>query len=309
MIQSLASGEIDIGIGLTEGWISGLANGKQNSSTLPYRIIGSYVASPLCWAISAGAHSKVTSVDQLRGSKIGVSRIGSGSYVMPFVLADRKGWLEFGRPSSGASEPNQGEELDKDQLQGGQLGKKQVGKDEYFTPAAHAPKGEHVADTGADDAGESSSKPPFEFIPLQTFEKLRKGVNDGTIDAFMWEHFTSKKYYDNGEIRRIGEIYTPWASWKIVARDPKEKNISKMLDSINKGISHFREEQEEAVKYIHTNLDYSEADAQSWLKTVDFSPDVKDPVVGDLKKAYDILMKAGVIDGSLPLEETHVKIT
>ena len=33
----------------------------------------------------------------------------------------------------------------------------------------------------------------------------------------MWEHFTSKRYYDNGGIKRVGEIYTPWSSWKIVA--------------------------------------------------------------------------------------------
>jgi len=59
----------------------------------------------------------------------------------------------------------------------------------------------------------SSTSAPFENIPLQTFEKLRNGVNNSTIDFFMWEHFTSKRYYDNGEIKRIGEIYTPWPSW------------------------------------------------------------------------------------------------
>ena len=59
----------------------------------------------------------------------------------------------------------------------------------------------------------SSNSTPFQTIPLQTFGKLRNGVNDKTVDFFMWEHFTSKRYYDNGEIKRIGEIYTPWPSW------------------------------------------------------------------------------------------------
>lgn len=61
------------------------------------------------------------------------------------------------------------------------------------------------------------SKAPFENVPLNTFEKLREGVNDGTVDFFMWEHFTSKRYYDNGEIKKIGEIYTPWPSWWVLS--------------------------------------------------------------------------------------------
>ena len=104
------------------------------------------------WAISTGSKREINSVADIENGKIGVSRIGSGSYVMGFVLADSQGWL-------------------------------------------------------------SSTTAPFENIPLQTFEKLRNGVNDSTVDFFMWEHFTSKRYYDNGEIKRIGEIYTPWPSW------------------------------------------------------------------------------------------------
>src|SRR6195952_3084401 len=109
------------------------------------------------WAISTGAKRDISSIADLKNAKVGVSRIGSGSYVMSFVLADQQGWLS------------------------------------PLSPA------------------------PFEFTPLQTFEKLRNGVNDSTVDFFMWEHFTSKRYYDNGEIKRVGEIYTPWSSWKIVA--------------------------------------------------------------------------------------------
>lgn len=235
MIQSLQSAEIDVGIGLTEAWVAGIAkaNGKP-----AYRIVGSYVRTPLCWAISTGTGRDISRVEQLRGGKIGVSRIGSGSYVMPFVLADQNGWLE----------------------KGGDI--------------------------------------PFEFIPLQTFEKLRAGVNDETVDAFMWEHFTSKKYYDNGEIKRIGEIYTPWASWKIVARDPEDGRVKDLFKKIDKGIRYFRENQSEAVEHISKNLDYSAEDAKEWLKTVDFVDDTSDVGKEDILKTIDILGKAEVIDSA-----------
>jgi hypothetical protein len=236
MIQSLQSAEIDIGIGLTEAWVAGTAKSEGKPA---YKMVGSFVHSPLCWAISTGMSRNINRVEQLRGAKIGVSRIGSGSYVMPFVLADRLGWLD-----------------------------------------------------------ENTEKSPFEFVPLQTFEMLRAGVNDGTVDAFMWEHFTSKRYYDSKEIKRIGEIYTPWASWKIVAREVEDEKLRTLFESMNKGIKHFRENQDEAVDYISGNLDYSAEDAREWLKTVEFVDDTSEVGVDDIKQTIDILGKAGVIDAS-----------
>ena len=72
-MTSLQSNEIDIGIGLTEGWISFL--GKQRGAG-GFKMVGTYVQTPLCWAISTGAERDLDSVEQLNSKKIGVSRIG-----------------------------------------------------------------------------------------------------------------------------------------------------------------------------------------------------------------------------------------
>lgn len=139
--------------------------------------------------------------------------------------------------------------------------------------------------------------PPFDVVPLQTFAKLREAVNDSTADFFMWEHFTSKKYYDNGEIKRIGEIYTPWSSWKIVSRDPHDNRLEGMFEKINKGVEYFGRHNEEAIEYISTQLDYSAEDATEWMKTVKFAEDVKGVSKDTIDKTIDILRKAGVIEG------------
>lgn len=152
----------------------------------------------------------------------------------------------------------------------------------------------------------SSSGPPFENIPLQTFEKLRNGVNDSTVDFFMWEHFTSKRYYDNGEIKKIGEIYTPWPSWQIVATSQlvqnseggKDTRLEELFEKIDKGVRYFGNNQAEAVKYISTALDYSEADAKEWLKTVRFATSTKGVDVAVVEKTVEILKKAGVVGES-----------
>lgn len=236
LVKLLNDDKVDLAIGLTEGFISDIAKGNNNNT-----IIGTYVKSPLCWAISTGLNrSDLTSRDQLNGATVGVSRIGSGSYVMLYVLANQ---LKFDKA--------------------------------------------------------------FSFNVLDNFKNLRDGVNQGVADFFMWEHFTSKRYYDNGEIKRIGEIYTPWPSWVIVASkkalEGKADAIDDFSQGVIKGIEYFNQNPDEAVKWIAENLDYTEDDAREWLKTVEFNPDLKidwETVVNNTKAT---LQQAGVLTDS---EET-----
>jgi len=122
----------------------------------------------------------------------------------------------------------------------------------------------------------------------------------------MWEHFTSKRYYDNGEIKKIGEIYTPWSSWKIVAstqlvqasESGKDTRLDELFEKIDKGVRYFESNHAEAVKYISTSLDYSEADAKEWLKTVRFASKTKGVDVAVIQKTVDVLEKAGVLGES-----------
>lgn len=243
MIVAIRSGEIDVGIGLTEGWIAGL--GKEEAASDPgYVLVGTYVETPLCWAISTGAtRNDISSVDDLAGGKIGVSRIGSGSYVMGFVLADQQKWLS-----------------------------------------------------------PSGSSPYSDTVVLDNFKNLRDGVNSDKADFFMWEHFTSKKFYDSGEIKRVGEIYTPWSSWKIVASTKlcdtgkMDTRVEKMFGQLDQGIKYFEENPEEAVQYISSQLGYTTSDATEWLKTVRFpsaTRGVKSEVVDD---CVAVLQKAGVLE-------------
>lgn len=192
------------------------------------------------WAISTGAdRPDIPSLAALRGGKIGVSRLGSGSFVMGAVLADAQGW----------------------------------------------------------------AAPPYsDTVVLHTFEALRGAVNSGAADFFMWEHFTSKRYYDSGEIRRVGEIYTPWSSWKIVASTgliesggTLDERVGVLFGKLDEGVRYFEEHQEEAVRYISTELDYSEEDAREWLKTVKFPARTEGVDLGIVEKTVRVLRKAGVL--------------
>lgn len=243
LIKLLNGKEVDIAIGLTEAFISDIAKGNET-----YKLIASYVKSPLCWAVSTGFNrSDINSLSDLQSKDIGVSRIGSGSYIMSFVLGLQQKFVE---------------------------------------PFFH------------------------QFKVVSNFQNLRDSVNqkftpeDGlkNSDAFMWEHFTSKKYYDNKEIKKIGEIYTPWPSWVIncnsqVLASEKTK-VDQFLTGVRQGIKYFWDNQDESTTHIANNLDYSKEDANEWIKTVEFNQ-----LVGEssldweriVVNTAEVLKKAGVL--------------
>ena len=149
------------------------------------------------------------------------------------------------------------------------------------------------------DTGEHA----FTIIPLETFEKLRQAVNADTADFFMWEHFTSKRYFDNGEIKKIGDIYTPWSSWKIAARHSGDERIPDLFTKLNQGVRHFLGHTDEAVTYISSELDYSEEDAREWLKSVVFAKDVRGVSKKTVKDTIAVLSAAGCVPREASVEK------
>lgn len=141
----------------------------------------------------------------------------------------------------------------------------------------------------------SSSNDSFEVVPIGDFAALRKAVNEGKADFFMWEHFTTRKFWENGEVKYVGDIETPWPSWVIAARNTATSFMPEVMEKINKGIEHFKQHPEEAIEYITSTMHYGKADAEEWMKTVRFPDDVHGVPQSMVRNTVDILKKAGVL--------------
>ena len=76
LTASLKDDSIDVAIGLTEGFVADLGKTHAKSEEPAYRLVGTYVESPLCWAISVGNKSPIDNAQELEGKRVGVSRIG-----------------------------------------------------------------------------------------------------------------------------------------------------------------------------------------------------------------------------------------
>jgi hypothetical protein len=84
MCQKLRTGELDVAIILTEGIVKDI---NQGSSA---RILMPYVTSPLNWGVFTGANSSIKSADEINNFPIAISRFGSGSHLMSYVLAKKE---------------------------------------------------------------------------------------------------------------------------------------------------------------------------------------------------------------------------
>ena len=196
MIANLKKGEVDLIVALTEGLVCDIAKGGSD-----LRILGTYVSTPLCWAVSgqgsggggsgastpaqapatasastsAPAEERPSDISDLRGKTFGISRYGSGSHLMAYVLATQRGW----NPQTDISFKVEGK-----------------------------------------------------------FEQLRDSVNSGDTAAFMWETFTTKPFHDSGECSRLGDISTPWPCFMVAGMKPI---VSSKLPAIRAALAAVRE--------------------------------------------------------------------
>src|SRR5690554_4140706 len=87
MVRGLHNNTLDIAVLLTEGITKAILQG------LDAKIIQVYVTTPLHWGIHVAQHDKsIQNVDELEGKTFAISREGSGSELMAYVLADNQGW-------------------------------------------------------------------------------------------------------------------------------------------------------------------------------------------------------------------------
>lgn len=86
MIRGLETGTLDIAVLLTEGITKAILQG------LKAKIVQVYVVTPLHWGIHVPFHSEIKTVDQLEDKTFAISREGSGSQLMTYVIANQEGW-------------------------------------------------------------------------------------------------------------------------------------------------------------------------------------------------------------------------
>ena len=86
MCNMLEEKETDLAIILTEGITKSIVEGNQA------KIVQGYINSPLLWGIHVAAGSSYKDLSELEGTRAAISRYGSGSHLMAYVMAEAQQW-------------------------------------------------------------------------------------------------------------------------------------------------------------------------------------------------------------------------
>ena len=148
--------------------------------------------------------------------------------------------------------------------------------------------------------------PPFQVVVCGPFEKLREAVNGKKAEVFMWEHYTCQKYFNNGELKKLGEVTTPWNGWHVAIRgsqsDPRVKSV--LYPALQQGLDHFKSDKEDAIDFITANMEYSKEDAEAWYDEVKYPSGFGEINSSGIQAAIKSLRTSGFIQsGEVVLED------
>lgn len=115
----------------------------------------------------------------------------------------------------------------------------------------------------------------LKFYVAGNFQALRDYVNAHDDAAFMWSEDMSQPYYDSGEIKRIGEITTPWPSFLVCSLSSYAINHEKELRALSAAL-------QEACELFRSTKDIHIDIAQLHEHTID-----------DTKRWYDAVSITG----------------
>jgi hypothetical protein len=261
MITSLRTDAIDLAIGLTEGWVAGLLT-AQGQKEKGYTIVGRWVQNPLRWAIVTGRDRADinTLADLHHHRRVGVSRLGSGSHIMAFVLAQQEGW------TSSSSQPS--------------------------TPLSFIPLGP-LPSLISGVTGQPNTDPTADFFMWEHF--TTKPYFHAAEDS----HSPPPPLKKLGEIYTPWPSWHIAASQKTFPHPDRDERLASAFAALDQGITKFNQDPEIAVRMLGTGeagCHYGEEDAREWLKKVEFADStrgVDGRVLGDVLK---VLQAAGVVD-------------
>lgn len=114
----------------------------------------------------------------------------------------------------------------------------------------------------------------LKFVIVKNLEGGVKALQHNEADYFLWEHFTTKPYVDQGIFKRVGDCPTPWPCFVIAVRNETLENhpneIKSILEIINKQNQNFKE-----ITHIDEILakryEQQVEDVQKWLSLTEWN--------------------------------------
>ena len=233
MNKDLRENKCDIALVLTESFLKDFEAGN------PSKMIGFHVKSPLNWGIHISGGSPVNSLEEITEPTFLISRIGSGSQLMSYVLAKREGW-------------------DSEKLQ---------------------------------------------FKIVNNLPGALEEMTPTRPEMFLWEKYTTKPWVTSKQMKRIGEVPSPWPCFAIIATNKALAEFGTVLFKLRDLVyseSKNLQSSMSAIADIALNYDLNENDVKDWFAQTSWAVDNRISK-SQLEDSMKTMKELGIISDVLPM--------
>jgi hypothetical protein len=131
------------------------------------------------------------------------------------------------------------------------------------------------------------------------FAGLRAALSDGTINAFLWEMFTTSPFAAAGELDIVGGVPTPWGCFCAVV-DPSSVDVARAREAMNEVLASCLRFEDDGDGTAATSVvemsGMTLSDAKKWHAGVRYAKPGSSIGEAELTIARDMVFEAGVID-------------
>lgn len=235
MNKDLRENKTDVAIVLTESFLKDFEAGN------PSKMIGFHVTSPLNWGIHIPGESPINLLDEIQNPSFLISREGSGSQLMSYVLSKREGW-------------------DADKL---------------------------------------------DFKIVNNLHGALEAMTSGKPEMFLWEKYTTKPWVDSKEMKRIGEVPSPWPCFAIIATENALAEFGDTLFQLRDLV--YQESSKLAsgsstIEDIAKNYELNAADVKEWFAQTSWATDTQ-LSRAQLLESMETMKELGIISEVIPVED------
>lgn len=123
---------------------------------------------------------------------------------------------------------------------------------------------------------------------------------------FLWEKFTTKPWVDSKQMKRIGEIPSPWPCFSIIASDQAlndfGKEIFQLRDLVYEEAYRLEKSKSETIRAISMAYELQEKDVKSWISQTKWAT-TETVSLGEMKKSMEKMVKLGILKEPIPPKE------
>jgi len=113
------------------------------------------------------------------------------------------------------------------------------------------------------------------FVPVGGLKGALQAFRDDKVDLFLWDRFMTHPVCERGELRRIGQVDSPWPCFCVCARkavvQQRKEELDRLLAVVLEQGRGFKEKKEEIVAILTKTYNLQESVAREWVECTEYA--------------------------------------